>query len=93
MPRIPIEFNDEKVNGVLADIHKIKVIYRGYTPKNTFFFFKALTSKSYYSLIQYLSLIYSLSYVLIWILNSIVNLRVVTSRQRPENPKNNIGSI
>ena len=46
MPRIPIEFNDEKANGVLADLQKIKVVYRGYAPKNTFFFFKALTSKS-----------------------------------------------
>lgn len=45
MPRIPIEYYDEKANGLLADLQRLKVVYRGYAPKNTFYYFKSLTSK------------------------------------------------
>ena len=43
IPRIPIELNDEKVNGCLADLLRMKVIYRGYYPKNSYFFLKNLS--------------------------------------------------
>ena len=46
LPRIPIELNDEKVNGCLADLLRMKVIYRGYYPKNSYFFLKNLSLTS-----------------------------------------------
>ena len=41
--RIPIEYNDEKINGSLADYLKMRVVYRGYNPKNTYYFIKHLS--------------------------------------------------
>ena len=45
-PKIPIEYNDERANGSLADFLRLRVIYRGYAPKNTYYFLKSLSSKS-----------------------------------------------
>ena len=42
--KIPIEYNDEKLHGNLADFFRLKVVYRGYAPKNTYFFLKSLAS-------------------------------------------------
>lgn len=44
-PKIPIEFNDEKANGLPADNMKYRIIYRGYAPKNTYYYMKSLACK------------------------------------------------
>lgn len=44
-PKIPIDYNDERINGPLADHMKLKVIYRGYAPKNTYYFLKSLACR------------------------------------------------
>ena len=40
--RIPIEYYDEYVNGNPADKTRTRVIYRGYNPKNTYFYLKTI---------------------------------------------------
>ena len=42
IPKIPIEYYDERDHGCGADNQKGRVVYRGYAPKNTYFYLKTL---------------------------------------------------
>ena len=43
--RVPIEYFDERDKGCGADNIRARVIYRGYAPKNSYYFLKGLKSK------------------------------------------------
>jgi hypothetical protein len=40
--RIPIEYMEERDSGNPADRVRGRVVYRGYAPKNTYFYFKTV---------------------------------------------------
>ena len=40
--RVPIEYMDERDTGNPADRVRGRVVYRGYTPKNTYYYFKTV---------------------------------------------------
>ena len=44
--RVPIEYMDERDSGNPADRVRGRVVYRGYTPKNTFYYFKTIKGRS-----------------------------------------------
>lgn len=54
-PKIPIEYNDEKVNGT-SDSMRLKIIYRGYAPKNSYYFLKSLACKFIHKVVNELQL-------------------------------------
>ena len=40
--RVPIEYYDERDYGCGADNMRARVVFRGYAPKNTYYFMKTL---------------------------------------------------
>jgi hypothetical protein len=40
--RVPIEYMDERDRGNMADRVRGRVTYRGYIPKNTYYYFKTI---------------------------------------------------
>jgi hypothetical protein len=45
--RVPIEYMDERDSGNPADRVRGRVIYRGYAPKNTYYYFKTIKGRPF----------------------------------------------